>query len=224
MCSRSESAWTVCDFGVADYRTVHQRQVALAAERAEGRIGDTLLIGEHLPVITCGRNTPGTQLLTPVFPVIPVERGGGVTLHAPGQVVAYPIRALPEGQRDLHRVLRQLEQAVIEVLRPLGLTGERVGGLSGVWVRDPATGRLGKIAAVGVAVRRWVTYHGLALNVSNALGDYAQIRPCGQDADSVTSLYRLLGQEALSQEALSIDAVKQRLVLALTRSDALEGP
>ncbi|MBK8191189.1 MAG: lipoyl(octanoyl) transferase LipB [Vampirovibrionales bacterium] len=188
----SNTGLSVEDFGLGEYGEIHRRQLALVEARAEGRAGDTLLIGEHLPVITCGRAARPTDLLSPVFQTIPVERGGGVTLHAPGQLVAYPIRWLAPRERDLRQLLRALEQAVIETLAAYGVAGERREGFSGVWTRLDSGG-VCKIAAVGVAVRRWVTYHGVAFNVNNALSDYAQIRPCGLEAISVTSLAGCLG-------------------------------
>jgi lipoate-protein ligase B len=113
---------------------------------------------------------------------VTVERGGEATYHGPGQVVAYPIFALPPGRRDLHRYLRDLEEVVIGVLGELDVAGRRAPGLTGVWVGDR------KICSIGVAVRRWVTWHGLALNVFTDLDAFRALRPCGLDPAVMTRL------------------------------------
>lgn len=165
--------------GRRPYDEVHALQLDLLRRRIEGRARDTLVLVEHDPVITVGRGADGetgrAELGELTLPVVEVERGGEATYHGPGQVVAYPILELPEGRRDLHRYLRDLEEVVLRVLSEFGVEGSRRAGATGVWVGD------GKIASIGVAVRRWVTWHGLALNVHTRLSDFAGFRPCGFD-------------------------------------------
>ena len=148
-------------------------QRELLAQRVEGAIDDQLLLLEHPEVVTLGRRAPAEAAVGLGLPVVEIERGGDATWHGPGQLVAYPIVALPPGRRDLHRYLRDLEQVAIEVCAGLGVAAERREGLTGVW----AGGR--KICSIGVAVRRWVAWHGLALNVTNRLDDFERFRPCG---------------------------------------------
>jgi lipoyl(octanoyl) transferase len=161
--------------------------------RQAGAIADTLILVEHPEVITLGRSAkPGNVLDAGEIPVVPVERGGDVTLHGPGQLVAYPVFLLREGERDLHRYLRGLEEAIIRSVADFGLLGLRVAGRTGVWTGPPAAPR--KLASIGVAVRKWVTLHGLALNVNTDLDRFAAINPCGFPAGVMTSMARELGQ------------------------------
>lgn len=168
--------------GRTRYEDAHALQEELLRARIGGAIGDTLLLTEHERVVTLGRGSPRDARGTTTLPVVEVERGGEATWHGPGQLVAYPIVALDEAHRDLHRYLRDLEEAVIGVLGDFGVAGTRVEGKTGVWV-----GRL-KVCSIGVAVRRWVTWHGLALNVDNDLDDFRSFAPCGLDPALMTRL------------------------------------
>ncbi len=170
-----------------DRALVRMRQAV--AERAADRIDDMLLLVRHPPVITVGRKRGAAEsVLTPRdVPVVAVERGGDATYHGPGQLVAYPIFRLEGADRDLHRFLRRLEETVIEALEQLGVPGERSHGRTGVWVG----GR--KIASIGVAIRSWVSYHGVSLDVAPDPG-FAAIRPCGMDSQVMTSLEEVLGR------------------------------
>lgn len=159
--------------GRVEYAAARELQQELLGARVAGRVDDQLLLVEHEPVVTLGRGAPADAAADTGLPVVGIERGGDATWHGPGQLVMYPIVALPEGRRDLHRYLRDLEQVAIDVLAELGLRGERREGLTGVWA-----GGL-KLCSIGVAVRRWVAWHGLALNVSNRLDDFRRFRPCG---------------------------------------------
>lgn len=198
------SAFQLEDFGLCEYPAVWERQKALVAARSQGEILDTLLLGEHPPVITLGRGTHAENLLAPHIPVVEIERGGDVTYHGPGQLIAYPIFLLPEGRRDLHRFLRDLETVIIETIAHFGLAGERNPGWTGVWVHNPGQNRLMKIASIGVAVKKWVTYHGLALNVSTDLAAFGQINPCGLESTVMTSMSALLKQEVSVTEVKPI--------------------
>ena len=176
------------DLGVCGYREAWARQLALVEERKAGGGQDTLLLVEHPHVITLGRaqKAKGNVLAAGDVEVIEIERGGDVTYHGPGQLVAYPIVLLRDGERDLHRFLRNLEEAVIRTLARCGLAADRQPGATGVWL----DGRLGrrKICSMGIACRRWVTFHGLALNVTTDLAYFARINPCGFDASVMTSV------------------------------------
>ncbi len=160
----------------------HALQLALVERRAAAEICDTLILCEHEPVITLGRGTDANQLQGLSIPVIAVERGGEATFHGPGQLVAYPILELAPDRRDLHRYLRDLEEVVIRALAEVDVQGQRKAGATGVWV----SGR--KLCSIGVAVRRWVTWHGLALNLRVDLSAFAAFRPCGLDPSLMANL------------------------------------
>ena len=163
------------------------------AKRQAGTIPDTLILVEHPDTITQGRSAqPDNIIDAGDVPVFAIERGGDVTYHGPGQLVAYPIFHLRESERDLHRYLRGLEEVVIRTLADLGVVGTRRPGLTGVWTADESSPR--KLASIGVAVRKWVTLHGLALNVNTDLVRFGAIHPCGLDASVMTSMARELGQ------------------------------
>ena len=166
------------------YATVWQWQKAAVAEQIQrlrdGRAThDTLIAAEHQPVCTLGVASSTANVRFAIdspsapFPVVRVERGGEVTYHGPGQIVLYPILDLRRHGQDLHAYLRSLEEVVIRATRSLGIESERVDGLTGVWFRGH------KIAAVGVRVSRWVTMHGVSLNVDPCMDDYRHIVPCG---------------------------------------------
>ncbi len=164
------------------YQVAHDLQQALVDQRVAGLIGDQLLLTEHDPVITVGRGGepwPGTL---GGVPILSVERGGDATYHGPGQLVVYPIVLLHPERRDLHRYLRDLEEVVIRMLAEVGVLGARKPGLTGVWVGEK------KICSLGVAVRRWVTWHGFALNLRTELDVFRSFRPCGLDPDVMTRL------------------------------------
>lgn len=170
--------------GPVPYAAAHALQRGLVEQRIRGDIPDTVVLLEHEETITVGRaaGAAGNVLAPDGVPVVPVERGGDVTWHGPGQLVAYPIVRLEGARADLHDHLRRLEAAVIALLAERGLAAGRDPRNTGVWVG----GR--KVCAIGIACRRWVTWHGLALNVAPDLGRYARIRPCGFTADTVTRL------------------------------------
>ena len=150
---------------------------------------------EHDPVFTLGRNARSEHVLLPReqleargFQIFEAGRGGDVTCHGPGQVVAYPIIDLAPDRKDVHRYVRDLEQVMIQTCADYGLTARRVPGRSGCWVADE------KIGAIGVRIARWVTSHGLAFNVDVDLAPFELIVPCGIAEHGVTSLCRLLGR------------------------------
>jgi lipoyl(octanoyl) transferase len=179
----------VLDWGRTEYGDGLARQHDLVARRLAGDVQDLLVLTEHEPVITLGRGTKPENVRAPSFPIVMVERGGDATWHGPGQVVGYPIRLLPAGARDLVAHLRWIEDLLIATLAEFGIAGRRVTGRTGVWVG--ATPR--KIASIGVAARRWCTYHGFALNVDCELSAFEAINPCGFAPSVMTSIADVLG-------------------------------
>lgn len=189
----------VCPLGPTAYRDGLALQEALVEARAAGTTGDWLLYPDHPPVLTVGRSGSADSLKVDRatlermgIEVFEVARGGDFTWHGPGQLVGYVICDLTTRDRDLHRFLRDLEQTLIAALGAWGLTGETVAGRTGVWVGGA------KIASLGVAVRRWVSYHGLALNVAPDLSAFDVIHPCGLRGIQMTSLAERLGPGAPS--------------------------
>jgi lipoate-protein ligase B len=179
--------WRV-DLGRIAYEEAWTLQKELVERRFREEIPDVLLLLEHEPVVTLGRSVRGERLLLPGVPVFEVERGGDLTYHGPGQLVGYPIFQLDGARRDLHRYLRDLEESLLRALAAFGLAGERRPGLTGVW----SAGR--KVASIGVAVRRWVTYHGFALNVTTDLAAFQALEPCRMPGAVMTSMADLLGR------------------------------
>jgi len=178
-------------------------QRSLVEDRRAGRIDDTLLLVEHPHVLTLGVRGDGGRshiLVTPEalasrgVEVHETGRGGDVTYHGPGQIVGYPIIDLKPDRCDVHRYVRDLEEVLIRTAAGYGVVGERVEGLTGVWV-----GRE-KLAAIGVRIARWITSHGFAVNVSTNLEYFNLIVPCGIADRGVTSLERLLGRTVDPQE------------------------
>jgi len=177
------------DLGLVEYAKALTWQEELLRQRCQGEGEDTLLLLEHPPVFTLGRGGDQRHLLNPrQVPVYRVGRGGDVTFHGPGQVVGYPILNLTRHGRDVHAYLRSLEAVLIAVLAEYGLQAQRKNGLTGVWVEER------KIASIGVGVRRWVTYHGFALNVDPNLSYFADIVPCGLAGVHMTSMAQLLNR------------------------------
>ena len=191
---------TVRRLGRTPYAEAHALQQSLVAERAGGSVGDLLLFTEHEPVVTLGRKSPPGDAAGVTVPVVRVERGGESTFHGPGQVVGYPILLLAEGRRDLHRYLRDLEEVVIRAIGDFGVESRRESGFTGVWIGAR------KVCSVGVAVRRWVTWHGFALNVHTDLSWFRTFQPCGLDPAVMT---RLADHVA---GPLAMDAVEARLL------------
>ncbi len=188
-----------CTLGPLSYRDGLALQEGLVNARSEGRTGDWLLFPDHPPVLTMGRGGSRESLkVTPEvleqrgIELFEVARGGDLTWHGPGQAVGYLVVGLDRCDRDLHRFLRAIERSIVEVLRGLGLDAGTVTGRTGVWVAEE------KIASIGIAVRRWVSYHGFALNVSPDLKYFDLIHPCGLKDVRMTSLETLLGTAAPS--------------------------
>ena len=195
----SERVLEVIQAGVVPYADALAWQRDLAQARIERRIPhDLLLLLEHPPVVTLGRNSQDAHVLRPAgVEVFEVERGGDVTFHGPGQLVGYPIIDLTGYKQDLHWYLRTLEQALIGALESLGIRAERNPGYTGVWTR----GR--KIASIGIHVKQWVTWHGFALNVATDLAEFQRIVPCGIPGVEMTSIERELGRGEIWDETVA---------------------
>lgn len=168
------------DWGLTDYEDAFEKQQKLVESRISNEIENTLVFTEHHPVYTLGKRK-GTEdhliwnketLKAHGIKLAKTNRGGDITYHGPGQIVGYTILSLQK-TKDLHAFLRSLEQVLINALGYHGLIAGRKEGKTGIWIKDR------KIAAIGVAVKRWVTYHGFALNVKNNLDHFAGIIPCG---------------------------------------------
>jgi len=182
------------DWGTLDYEESLTRQRERVREIQEGRSGDVLVFVEHPHVITLGRRREalGNVVAADGVPVVEIERGGDVTYHGPGQLVAYPICKLSEDERDLHLFLRNMEEGIIRALAQIDLTSGREEGKTGVW----RSGR--KLASMGIACRKWVTFHGLALNINTDLSYFERINPCGFASSVMTSASVELGVPSLS--------------------------
>lgn len=197
------------DWGRTRYAEAQRQQEAQVARHLAREAGDALIFTEHEPVFTLGLRGGAEnhlvwnaeQLSREGVEVARTNRGGDITYHGPGQIVGYPIVSLT-ARRDLHAYLRFLEQVLINSVGALGLAAARRPGLTGIWLGQR------KVAAIGVAVKRWVTYHGFALNVNANLAHFQGIVPCGISATdgSVTSLQAELGR--------ALDLAEVKAVLA----------
>ncbi|PYO66081.1 MAG: lipoyl(octanoyl) transferase [Gemmatimonadetes bacterium] len=188
----SDRALEVIHAGRVPYGEALEWQRRLAQDRIAGRLAhDVLLLLEHPPVITLGRNSHAEHVLADGagIEVFEIERGGDVTYHGPGQLVGYPIIDLTHHRQDLHWYLRTLEQALIDALARLGVAAERHPGYTGVWTG----GGKRKIASIGVHVKQWVTWHGFALNVTTDLTAFDRIVPCGIAGVEMTSVEKERG-------------------------------
>lgn len=199
----TSAAVTVLDWGRTEYADALARQAGLVERRIAGEFGDTLVFTEHEPVFTLGMRAGAEahllwdagRLAREGIATEKTNRGGDITYHGPGQIVGYPVVSL-DGRRDLHAYLRFLEEVLLGAVGQFGLTAGRREGKTGIWVDNR------KVAAIGVAVRRWVTYHGFALNVNPDLTHFQGIVPCGIRADdgTVTSLQAELGRDVPLEE------------------------
>lgn len=196
------SAVLYAELGRIRYGPALALQHWLHALRREGKVADVVLALEHEPVITVGRRGTEDHILLPRdecarrgVEVYPVERGGDVTYHGPGQVVLYPILDLRERGKDLRSYVAALEEIMLRIARSFGVHAQRREGFPGVWHER------GKLGAVGVHVRDWVTLHGLALNVDLAPNGFQWIVPCGIAGAQVVSIATLVGRPVAMEEA-----------------------
>lgn len=186
--------WVLLRPARTGYRSVLELQRRLADARSAGVVPDVLILVEHEPVVTLGRRMKGVELTLDGVECVHVERGGLATYHGPGQLVLYPIVRLSGGPAGVRRHVHALEEVGIRTLRAFGMGAERDARHRGVW----SSGR--KVAAVGVAVRRGVAFHGLALNVDPDMRYFALIEPCGLPAERVTSMSAIAGRAMSTAE------------------------
>lgn len=186
----------------ANYSEVWNLQKQLVEERIASEIPDTLLLVEHDHVLTLGRSAHIENVLVKDLPAFEIERGGDVTYHGPGQLVAYPIVNLQELGVSVRQYVELLEQVLVDTLKTLDIHAQgQLGKMTGVWVEG-----VKKIASIGIATSHWVTYHGLALNVNTDLSYFARINPCGFSASVMTSAAKELNR------SVDMNAVKRTAV------------
>ena len=189
---------TVCnvlDIGLKDYMEVYDIQKKLLAERIRDKIPDTLILTEHFPTFTIGRKGGRENILVSNevlkkngINVYEVDRGGDITYHGPGQIVGYPIINLAEWNKDIHLYLRSLEEVIIRFLSHFKIMAGRISDYTGVWIGNE------KIAAIGIGVSKWTTFHGFCININPNKEHFRMITPCGIRDKKVTSLDGLTGE------------------------------
>jgi lipoyl(octanoyl) transferase len=188
------------NLGVVPYGEALEFQRSVAADVAQGTRPDTILFLEHPPTITLGRRAEDSELHVPDdadVEIVQTDRGGKSTYHAPGQLVCYPILDLTRHGQDVQRYCRDLEEALIRTMRPLGLETTRIEGLTGIWLERPPR----KIASIGIHISKWVTTHGYALNVDLDPAPFTQwITACGIEDASFTTVARELGRSVSVEE------------------------
>ena len=220
----AEEALEVSWLGRLDYRKAWDLQKRLAAARADGAIGDRLLLVEHPPVLTLGRQADERHVLAPPgelarrgIEVLRVERGGEVTYHGPGQLVAYPIIGLSRRGLLLRPLVRALEAAMVATCEAFGVMAGRRDGHPGCWC-DPEGSAPRKIGALGIRVERGVSYHGIALNIDPDLADFELIDPCGMPGVESTSIARELALGGSTLKAPTVEAAAGVFAKALAAS------
>jgi lipoate-protein ligase B len=194
------------DLGLVDFAQAQSLQKSVFEEVKNTASLGTLIFCQHYPVITLGRSSDKKNILASEqeltkrgIKIYEIERGGDITYHGPGQLIVYPIFNLRYLKKDIHFFLRYLEEVVIELFSDFGVQGIRIPGLTGVWIDKQ------KIASIGIAIRQWITFHGLSLNIKkDDLDNFRFIRPCGMDI-KITSLETILGR------SVQVDDIKERL-------------
>ena len=206
----------VLNLGLVPYRDAWDLQRSLAGAVSEGAIPDTIVLLEHPPVVTLGRRADESELHIPAeaeVELVETDRGGKSTFHGPGQLVCYPIFDLHRHGLDVKRYCRDLEEALILTLAKAGVEGERIEGLTGVWLTRPPR----KIASIGIHVAKWITTHGYALNVDLDPAPFTQwITACGLEDAAFTTIARELGRP------ITVEAVKPLALEALAEVFELE--
>ena len=199
----------ILDLGLSDYNDTWKLQKKLQSKRILGEIEDHLLLVEHPPVFTLGKNASKQHIInnSEDVSIIQTDRGGNITFHGPGQLVCYPILDLNHYKRSITWYMRELEQLIIDVLGEYDIKASRKKGLTGTWVKDK------KIAALGVRISRWVTMHGFSLNINPDLNFYKKIIPCGIKEYGVTSMAKIMGNEVPS-----MDEVKTKMTKHFTKN------
>lgn len=183
------------DLGYMDYEKSLKVQKIIVDKREIGELPDVLLTVEHPHVYTIGRRGKNEDVSSTSIPVIRVERGGTVTYHGPGQLVAYPIIKMEETHLDIPQFIKMLEEVVISLLKDYNVDASRIDGKAGVWVNGK------KIASIGIAIKNWITYHGIAININVDLKYFQAIKPCGFSPDLMTSLNKILDRNISLEES-----------------------
>ncbi|MFH1854718.1 MAG: lipoyl(octanoyl) transferase LipB [Candidatus Omnitrophota bacterium] len=206
----------IVDLGVTHFLEAYGLQRRLVNEVTLGLHEDSLLLTEHRPVITIGRKGSWNSirrsrefLSLRGIEVLSIDRGGDVTYHGPGQLVAYPIFRLKNESRDIHNFLRFLEKVGNYFLTQYGLVAEKMPGLTGIWIKGK------KIGSIGIGIKKWVTYHGIALNINISLEPFSFITPCGIEGVETTSLKDIMGRE------IDIEDAKDKLKLSFDKVSLL---
>src|SRR5436190_2686296 len=213
----------VMHLGLTPYEEAWDLQRSLAAAVGQGAMPEAIVLLEHPPVVTLGRRTEGTELHLPAgaeVEVVETDRGGKSTYHAPGQLVCYPILDLTRHGTDVQRYCRDLEEALIRTMRPLGVDATRIEGLTGIWLERPPR----KIASIGIHISKWVTTHGYALNVDLDPAPFTDwITACGIEDAAFTTIARELGRSVTVEEVVphAAAALADVFDLELEQSDAL---
>ena len=195
----------ILDLGLSDYNETWKLQKKLQYKRILGEIEDHLLLVEHPPVFTLGKNASKQHIInnSDDVSIIQTDRGGNITFHGPGQLVGYPILDLNHYKRSITWYMRELEQLSIDVLGEYDIKASRKKGLTGTWVKDK------KIAALGVRISKWVTMHGFSLNINPDLNFYKYIIPCGIKEYGVTSMAKIMGNEVPSMDEIKTKMTKR---------------
>ena len=197
------SSHNILDLGLSDFNETWELQKELQTKRILNEIEDHLLLVEHPPTYTLGKNAPKEHLLNLVkdVSVVQTDRGGNITFHGPGQLVGYPILDLNHYKRSITWYMRKLEQLIIDTLNDYGIIAGRKKNLTGVWVKDK------KIAALGVRISKWVTMHGFSINVNPNLEYYKSIIPCGIEDYGITSMENIMGNEVPSMDEIKLKVI-----------------
>ena len=203
------STLDIYELGTVPYDKALEYQESLLAKRIAEEVPDSLILLEHPPTITTGRKgNTGNLLVRKEYlekhgiSFIHASRGGDITFHGPGQIVGYPILNLKNHEMDIRKHLRSIEEVIIRTLGDFEIEGRRIDGVTGVWVKRS------KIASIGIAIRKWVTYHGFALNVSTNLDYFELILSCGITDVRITSI----GSWLRDEESIKMDDVTQSVI------------
>lgn len=200
------------DLGLVDFNSALQRQKEVFGKVKNGDLEGALIFCRHHPVITCGRQADKNNILKTIAELTAkgiesreIERGGSVTYHGPGQIIAYPVFNLNYLKKDIHFFLRRLEDVVLGLLTDYGVSGRRKDGYTGVWIGEK------KISSIGIAIKNWITFHGVSINIKkDDLTNYRIIKPCGLDIE-MTSLESILAAE------VNIEKAKENLLENFSR-------
>ncbi|NQT32809.1 MAG: lipoyl(octanoyl) transferase LipB [Candidatus Omnitrophica bacterium] len=196
----------ILDLGTAGYTGVLEKQIDLLNKRIAGEVPDTLIMVEHHPVVTLGRLGAESNAFDAEYfekqniPVVPSRRGGEITCHAPGQLVMYPVVDLKNRKKDVSFYIDFLERTVSASLNKIGVPAEHTPEERGVWVHEK------KIAFIGIALKQWVTYHGISVNLNNDLDPFTRMDPCGRKGTRVTSAKECLAREVNMRETKKVFA------------------